>query len=199
MNYETLTADEILAALNLLPDVVIEQIKREDVVLAGGLIRDIVTGVPPKDIDIFCHSRAQAERLALEASPFVRQSLFAFSVSIGGLPVQYVFYKEFTDDWELISQFDFRACCAGVSWKNGWWVGIAVEGFHEDCRTKILRFMSQTKDAGKLTALGRALNLAKKGWTLSTNEAAKILTHFEPEFTNERVTYAFRPGYGGTR
>jgi hypothetical protein len=59
--------------------------------------------------------------------------------------------------------------------------------------------MSQAKDAGKLTALDRALKLSRKGWMLSTGEAAAIITHFEPTFEPERVRYAFRPGYGGHR
>ena len=194
-----------MAVLNLLPNIVIEQLRRENVVLAGGIIRDVVAGLPVKDIDIFCHSAEQAERLALEASPFVKHTLFAYTVALS-LPVQYVYYKDFADSEALVNMFDFRACGASLEWVNyswafpsGGWVGHALDGFHEDCSSRTLHFMSQPKDAGKLTALDRALKLARKGWTLSTSEAARIISHFEPSFTPERVHYAFRPGYGGTR
>jgi hypothetical protein len=200
MKFEMLTTLEVYNVLRLIPAAVQAQLVREDVVVAGGAIRDTVTGLPVKDLDIFCHSEEQAERLAAEVSPFVRHTLFAYSVTLDGIPVQYVFYKDFTTPEDLISQFDFRACCAGVYWTNVFgWSGVAVEGFHADCNSRVLRFMSQVKDAGKLTALARALSLAQKGWKLSTEEAAAIITHFSPTHTLEQVRYAFRPGYGGRR
>lgn len=204
MTHETLTPLEVMAVLNMLPAVVIEQLRRENIVLAGGIIRDTVAGLPVKDVDIFCQSREQAERLARELTgPFLsaHESLFAFTVDgLNGLklPIQYVFYKEYGDAADLVSQFDFRVCCAGIYWADGW-RSTAVYGFHADCAGRVLHFMSQAKDAGKLTALGRALKLAQKGWKLSTQEAAAIITHFEPTFQPERVKHAFRPGYGGSR
>jgi hypothetical protein len=211
MNFETLTNSEIESVMDRVPSAVKGQLIRENVVLAGGVIRDTVAGLPIKDLDIFCHSREQAERLALEVSPFVKRTLFAFSVDLG-IPVQYVFYKDFTDAKDLVSQFDFRACCAGIYYTRAFgWSGVAVEGFHADCAGKLLTFMSQQKDEGKLTALGRALSFAKKGWTLSASQAADIILHwqgvkpnpdelFGVDFTYEdrhaEVVHAFRPCYG---
>lgn len=212
---ERLNIVEIESVLDHVPPFVQEQMKRENVVLAGGLIRDVIAGLPVKDVDIFCHSQEQAERLAMEAGTYVTKTLFAFTVKTLRLPVQYVFYKEFADATELVSQFDFRACCAGIYWEpacglatadylGGRWVGIAADGFHVDCEDKELRFMSQKKDEGMLTALGRALKLTAKGWHLSTNEAAAIITHWQGakptdvdyEFRREGVYAAFRPHYG---
>lgn len=204
MNFETLTPAEVRRVFELIPAPVISQLQRENVVLAGGVIRDTVAGLPVKDVDIFCHSEEQAARLAGEASTFVRHTLFAYSVDLG-IPIQYVYYKDFTDARDLVSQFDFRACCAGIYWYGCYnsatgqpahWEGVAVEGFHSDCTARQLHFMSQPKDNGKLTALGRALQLAKKGWTLSTDEAASIVTHWQGDTTQrERIRRAFRPGY----
>jgi hypothetical protein len=197
VTYESLTITEIEAVLALVPGAVQEQLKREAIVLAGGLIRDTVAGVQVKDVDIFCHSEWQAEKLATEVSPFVRHTTFAYSVQMA-LPVQYVYYKDFEDAKDLISQMDFRACCAGIYWDReaATWVGVAVEGFRDDCRARELHFMSQLKDAGKLTALGRALEFAKRGWTLSTDEAVAIITHYDPLKTADAVRHAFRPCYG---
>lgn len=216
MTFEPLTNLEIDTVLHLLPAAVQAQLQRENVVLAGGVIRDTVAGLPVKDIDIFCHSEEQAERLAREVSTFVQHTLFAYSVNLG-IPIQYVYYKDFTDARDLVSQFDFRACCAGLYWDEAFglganlgssWRGVAVEGFHADCAERQLRFMSQPKDNGKLTALGRALRLAKKGWTLSTDEAASIIEHWQGRWEGEaimppadltarreRIRCAFRPGY----
>jgi hypothetical protein len=209
VTFECLTATDISAALARVPQIVREQLQRESVVLAGGCIRDTLAGLPVKDVDVFCHSREQAERLAFEAAPLVRQSLFAFSVDLGGFPVQYIFYKEFKDARDLVQQFDFRACCAGIYFRgteergsyytDARWEGVAVEGFRADCRDRVLRFMSQEKDRDKLTALRRAFGFALKGWTISNEELTGIITHFEPTLDAERVRGSFRPAYGGHR
>jgi hypothetical protein len=210
MTFESLTQAEINAVLERVPVAVQRILQREDVVLAGGVIRDTLAGLPVKDVDIFCHSAEQAERLALQLSPFVRHTTFAYTVDVLGTEVQFVFYKDFADAKDLIRQFDFRACCASVYWqgqtratdeggfaeRGGYWQGVAVEGFRADCREHVLRFMSQEKDAGKLTALGRALHLAKRGWTLSVDEAASIITHWQPKADHAEVRRSFRPAYG---
>ncbi len=208
MKFEELTRDEIYRVLAHVPASVHNILKVDDVVLAGGVIRDTLAGLPVKDIDIFCHSEAQAERLALRTSSFIRRTTFAFTAPLKGeLPVQFVFYKDFVDAKDLVRQFDFRACCAGIYWRcdiyrevglskpNGW-EGIAVEGFRQDCQERVLRFMSQKKDENKLTALRRALDFARKGWTISNEELTAIVTHFEPGLEVERVKRSFRPAYG---
>jgi hypothetical protein len=204
MTFERLTQDEVTHVLSLLPAVVYQQLQRENVVLAGGAIRDTLAGIPVKDIDIFCHSEEQAARLALELAPFARHTTFAYTVPLEGLPVQYVYYKDFTTPEDLVQQFDFRACCAGIYWTATpdarpfppMWVGLAVEGFHADVEARVLRFMSQLKDAGKLTALRRALDFVPKGWTISNEDLTGILTHFEPSIQPDRARRSFRPCYG---
>ena len=203
MTFELLTQDEITRVLSLVPAPVLAQMQRENVVLAGGAIRDVLAGLPVKDIDIFCHSEEQARRLATEVSTFVRHTTFAYTASIGPLPIQYVFYKDFTTAEDLVQQFDFRACCAGVYWQPyargpvmGLWNGVAVEGFHADAVARVLTFMAQQKDAGKLTALRRALDFAQKGWTISNLELAGIVTHFAPSLPADIVRGSFRPCYG---
>ena len=215
MNYEILTNEEIVRALSNVPAAVRGILQREDVVLAGGAVRDTMAALPAKDVDIFCHSREQAEKLAKQlagfdpSAPEVRETMFAFSVDFYGVPVQFVFYKDFSDARDLISQFDFRACCVGIYW-DGCWCGVAVEGFREDCAARVLRFMSQAKDEHKLTALRRALTFAGKGWTISNAELARILLHWQDvkmtkatydayEAEHAKVVHAFRPGYGGRR
>lgn len=200
MKFETLTEAEIAAVLTHIPLNVLQIIalEMEPVVIAGGVIRDTVATLPVKDVDIFCRSGDQAERLAKVLSPFVRRTTFAYSVLEYDRPIQFVYYKGFTDASDLIGQFDFRACCAGILWDqpSARWVGLAVEGFREDCLSKALRFMAQAKDAGKLTALGRALQLAKRGWDLPTDEAAAIVTHWQPTLDVVGARRAFRPHYG---
>jgi len=217
MTFEKLKPSVIQDVLYKVPDSVRFQLQTNNVVLAGGCIRDTVAGLPIKDVDIFCHSGEQAEKLATEVSTFVKCTTFAYTVKLDGVLVQYVYYKDFTDVTDLISQFDFRACCAGIYWEDNHmycdhelsaFKGIAVEGFHADCSSKTLTFMSQLKDSGKLTALGRALAFAARGWTLSTDEAAAIIVHWqeadpaviqvaEPrEERRLRVVRCFRPHYG---
>jgi hypothetical protein len=215
MNFTSLALEEIRRVIAYIPTAAYIAIIREpgpDPVVAGGLVRDVFAGLEPKDVDIFCHSEEQAERLAFQAAngkpERVRKTTFAYSVLGLSLPVQFIFYKEFATVEELVGQFDFRACCAGMRFRDDsahgghagafGWEGIAVDGFREDCRDKVLRFMSQDKDRDKLTALRRALNFAAKGWKIENEEVGKILTHFDTRLTlePERVARAFKPAYG---
>jgi hypothetical protein len=198
MSLENLKLRDMYRVLRQVPSVVRAQMRRENVVLAGGIIRDTVAGLPVKDIDLFCHSGEQAERLALEASTYVKHTTFAYTAEGFPLPVQYVFYKDYKDAPDLISQFDFRACCAGIFYDQAarMFQGVSVEGFNADCRDRVLRFMSQEKDKEKLTALRRALDFSTKGWTISNDEVTNILVHFEPTFKPDRVRLSFRPCYG---
>jgi hypothetical protein len=205
VTFQSVNKELIERVLWLVPEPVQAQLQRENVVLAGGCIRDTAAWLEVKDLDIFCHSEEQASRLAHEVSPLVRHTTFAYSVELNGKPVQYVFYKDFTDIYDLIGQFDFRACCAGLRWNPLMgWDGIAVDGFLEDCDARVLHFMSQKKDEGKLTALRRALNFAKKGWSIKDGDVAGILLHWQGAKPDELdyaekhadVCYGFRPCYG---
>lgn len=199
MNFVELTHEEIRDVLAHVPHDILALARRENVVIAGGVVRDTIAKLPVKDIDIFCHSREQAERLALLSSPFVHHTTFAYSVEVAGAHVQFIFYKEFETPEELIGQFDFRACCAGVYFDASAleWRSTAVQGFEDDCRTRRLLFLSQPKDSGKLTPLARALHFVSKGWTIDTNELSGIVTHWSPIHDREAVKRSFRPAYGG--
>lgn len=223
MNYEILTDVEKTAVLCNIPAAVQDAMRSASavgLVLAGGVLRDTLAGLPVKDVDIFCHSETQAETVAVElqfklygTAAGVNRSMFAYSLDVDGLPVQFVYYKDFDDAYGLVSQFDFRACCAGMWCDSSAWHGVAVEGFREDCANRVLRFMSQAKDQRKLTALRRALTFAHKGWTISNAELARIILHWQDikpdaiafpsderyESLHAEVVHAFRPGYGGRR
>lgn len=209
MTFERLTKEEVERVLSLLPPAVLKQLQRENVVLAGGCIRDVLAGIPVKDLDVFCHSEKQAEHLAMAVSPFARHTTFAYSVVVAPcpLPIQFIYYKDFSNAEDLISQMDFRACCAGIYWDGNEFVGVAVDGMRFDCQARELHFMSQKKDEGKLTALRRALDFSRKGWTISNEELADIIVHYEdtvaplalPSSRTERrasVVKSFRPAYG---
>lgn len=192
-----LAPETVDAVLRFVPHAVKEILMHNRVTLAGGAIRETVTGGAVKDIDIFCHSEAEALRLASTLGPVAR-SLNAYNVTADGLPVQFVFFRDYTDAEDLISQFDFRACCAAVYWDvfQGW-RGIAVDGFEQDCKRRVLTFLRQPKDAGSLVPLQRALRLAEKGWHLPAKQTEAILTHWDATIAAEHVRRSLKPSYGG--
>ena len=182
-------------------------------VLAGGFIRDVLLGETPKDLDVFCASAMDADwcaKLATDALAVewplvnVRRSTFSRTIQADpeALPAQFVFYREFLDAEDLVSQFDFRACAAGIYWDptQGEFRGVCVSGFYEDLAAKRLTFLHQPKDAGSLVPLKRALHLAAKGWKLPDESTAAILGHWQPSLAQETTLRSLRPGsYGGRR
>lgn len=192
-------SDEIVAAvLANIPGALFDVLKTQRVVLAGGVVRDAVSGDKVKDVDVFCHSREDAARLALSLG-VVRTTTFSSSVELG-LPVQFVFYREYSSPAELIRQFDFRACGAAVYYTENGFVGVALEGFEEDVKARRLTFLHQPKDEGSLVPLKRVMHFVQKGWRISDDGLSGILSHFEPTLKPERVSLALRPhSYGGRR
>ena len=191
MTIDQLKPWDVLRVLASLPDPVRRLMVSEPTrVLAGGFIRDILAGDEPKDLDVFCATRQESDWCALLlAGPLgeVRNSTFSRTVD-SDLPVQFVFYREFLDAEDLISQFDFRACAAGIYWcpNRREFVGVCVSGFYGDLEAKRLTFLHQQKDAGSLVPLKRALHLATKGWKLPDESVAGILTHWQPALLPDR-------------
>ena len=75
-------------------------------VLAGGVIRDVIAGCSVKDIDIFCPDTETASRCALGLGT-VRRSRYAFNVRVCGMPVQFIYFGTFRSVEELVSQLTF--------------------------------------------------------------------------------------------
>jgi hypothetical protein len=183
-------------------------------VLAGGVIRDVIAGGEVKDIDVFVPTKDQAYKLAKEIQglniwrqipdPYIpepKKSLNAYNVEVDGIPVQFVFYREFIDAEDLISQFDFLACCAGISFDPvaGEFRGVNVEGFYHDVQKRLLTFRFQVKDAGGLVPLRRALKLVAKGWKIKDRDVAGILHHWREDIEVDACAGAMGYSYGGKR
>lgn len=171
-------------------------------VLAGGFIRDVLLGEEPKDLDVFCATRDDSFWCAASVGKHVKGSTFSRTVMDFDTPVQFVFYREFLDAEDLVSQFDFRACATGIYWcpNRREFVGVCVSGFYEDLAAKRLTFLHQPKDEGSLVPLKRALHLAAKGWKLPDESVAGILTHWQPTLQPESTLQSLRPrSYGGRR
>ena len=225
---EALSPAEVDRVISQVPEMALFLLKTSHAVLAGGFVRDVLLGLSPKDLDIFCDSANEANLAAYYATLYtpgarVKRSTYARSVELGGMPVQFVFYREFASAGDLVSQFDFRACAAGVYWstEREAWQGVCVSGFHEDLANRRLTFLHQPKDAGSLVPLKRALHLVSKGWKLPDESVAGILTHWRPSLADQpeepnplsplglpnlrpsgsaSVLRSLRPGsYGGTR
>jgi hypothetical protein len=186
--------------LGSLPEIVLQQMKEDDVVLAGGAIRSIVTGEQIRDIDIFCHSEEQAARLALDAShgSLIKKTFLSFTINLNGLIVQYVYYKPFIDGLDLIKSFDYLMSCAEIHWDKATesFVGLCLEGFYTDCATKTLTFRKAEKDRGTLCPLRRALKFTSRGWAISDCDLGDILHHYKPEIDPYEAASACAPAYG---
>lgn len=203
---QQLHSEDVQAVLRLLPWQAFDALMRFPCFLAGGAIRDRVSGGAAKDLDLFCRTREEADSFAAYYGEYKRTT-FANTLKRSGfpnLPIQFVHYREFIDAEDLISQFDFLACAAAIFYdkQTARFVGVSLEGFYEDCAEKRLTFLQQPKDKGSLIPLKRAMHLAERGWKLPDDGLANILVHFEPVLAlkPERLTRALRPSsYGGRR
>lgn len=187
-----------------IPRVVLLQLQNDsNVVLAGGVIRSCQADEAIEDVDVFCNSKEKAEQLALEVAhnrESVVQTSCAYSVWHEDTKIQYIFYSPFKNAEDLVQQFDFLACSAGIWYdENRRTQSICLKGWEEDVNEKKLTFMQRDKDKGSLVPLRRALNFVKRGWSISDGELAKIVHHFNPSIPLNTTRGSFKYGYNQDR
>jgi hypothetical protein len=176
------TAEDYKRVFDTIPLIIREQLGTNDIVIAGGFIRDSLLGLSPSDIDIFVKTKDLANQLASDVAYGhqglgITETSCSFTLINNGLIIQYVYCRPFTTPESLINEFDFRCC--GVAFSN---IGnkttalvSKVEGFEQDTRDRRLVFRCANYNKGNLGALTRAFKFTAKGWFLSEEEMAKIV------------------------
>lgn len=174
------TVNEYQRVIASIPEHIQEQLKTNDILVAGGFIRDILVDLPVSDLDIFCKTDEIAKTLAEYGNDGlgVVKTECSYTVLHGDLKIQYIYCRPFTDPDSLINEFDFTCCGVALKWEGGYWKYYAVAGFEEDTRDQVLVFRNADYNRGNLGALSRAFKFTARGWFLSQLEMAKIVHHY---------------------
>ena len=173
------TSEDYERVIDQIPAIVVEQLKNNDVVLAGGFIRDTLLGLPVSDLDIFCKSKELAKSLSeVDGELGILETSCSFTRIVDGLKIQYIYSRPFEAALPLIEDFDFTCCGVALVWYFSSWIWYKVDGFESDASDMKLVFRCAEFNKGNLNALGRAFKFVQKGWYLPEAEQVKLIHHY---------------------
>lgn len=171
--------------MSRIPKDVRELVKYHKLFIAGGILRALVAGERPSDIDLFGESKDRLHFAALDLSTRRRGRLHetdnAFTVlSSPRMPVQFIHrwtYEPGAAGAEkLLSEFDFTVCQAAIWWgEDETWRSVVSEAFYPDlaARRLVYTFPQREEDAGG--SMLRVRKYLARGYTIQAGSLGGVI------------------------
>jgi hypothetical protein len=145
--------------------------------VAGGYVRDIISGREPKDIDVFVENGQTAkdvqDRLEWDLES-ARTKENKNSVTVDSYdplvtmpPIQIVNRWYVWPPEELVETFDWGICQAAVYYDGREWQGVCTQAFIDDLTNETATYMAPDRDEDAGASVLRMVKLARKGYTIS--------------------------------
>ena len=181
MKMEKLDKIDMKWILRRLPRQVREQMKKADLVLAGGFIRACIAGQDVNDIDMFASTPKEAEYAADAMKAELNGTLFktdnAYTVKGLAVPIQYVHRWVFDNPSSVVESFDFTIARAAIWFDRAdyCWESAIDPDFYRDLagRRLIYRSPERNEDAGG--SMLRVLKFYKRGYRIPIDSLGAVL------------------------
>lgn len=178
-----LTQNDVHYCLSRLPKDLVTLMKERDLLLAGGFIRETISGGKVKDIDFFGHDKKGLEMAAMSlalsrkgARMFSTDNAFTV-LSPPRLPVQFITRWLTTNGNEdYLKNFDFTVCQAGIWWDHDTreWTSGCHEDFYADLAAKRLVYTFPQRDEEVGGSMIRMKKFMKRGYDIQIWSLAGI-------------------------
>ena len=157
----------------------------QDVVVAGGFLRCVVTKERVKDIDLFSKTKEQARQAAFyldtlnsdrkDAEMVVSKNAYSLK-GIEGHFVQFIHRWVHPDPESLIKSFDFTIARAAL-WYDPLkgWDSLVDENFYPDVAARRLNFQHPDRQEDPAGSLMRVLKFVKKGYSIPNESLAGVV------------------------
>lgn len=182
-----LTTTDLQLVVRRIPRDVRDLMMREPLFLAGGFIRECISGGKVQDIDMFGISKEDLgiiahhlylSRMQAGETPKRHETKCAYSVfSPPRVPVQFIHAWCYDDPNKLIDELDFTVCQAAVwySRESKGWRSIISDGFYPDlaARRLVYTFPKRVEAAGG--SLMRVRKFLARGWNIQAHSLAGVV------------------------
>jgi hypothetical protein len=194
----SLTYHDLQFALLRTPKQLLEIMKRREwsgkIFIGGGFLRSIVAGDPVNDVDVFCGSKDDAERLretlAAETESRVWTTDNAFTILGTNPPIQIIHRWSFGSGPSVADSFDFTCCCAAFWFDRhgdgapddvdnggtGKWRSYCDSRFYCDVAGKRLIYRNPVRNEDAGGSMLRVLKYYQKGYRIPLDSLADVIT-----------------------
>jgi len=166
----------------MIPGDLVELMKHDQLYLAGGAIRAIISGEEISDWDMFGPDATKlkilAQSLTGTRSPGCRlwSTKYAYTVlSNNRKPVQFIKRWLYSDPSHLVRDFDFSICSAAIWWEKDQWHTKCHPAFYPDLAARRLRYLNPSRDEDAGGSLLRVTKFLKRGYSIAPEDLAKVM------------------------
>jgi len=152
----------------------------EQIIIAGGFIRSVITGEPISDIDIFAGDKEASEKLAIELINN-KKELYktdnAITIRTFKIPIQFIHRWVYDNPIDVILSFDFSICQAAI-WYNkdkNKWSSQCADSFYSDLAAKRLVYLSPIRNEDAGGSLLRVLKYYQRGYRIPLDSFGAVL------------------------
>lgn len=151
--------------------------------LAGGYLRDTFMRLEPSDIDLFMSKDTDQEEIVKEITTLLgcepEKTINAYTWQPAHrIPVQLIVRWRYDQPAGVLASFDFTNSLAAVWYSNGDFKLLTGDGYWKALATKTLVWAKPANDPSPGGALLRIIKFAQRGWHISLQDLAEVVSAF---------------------
>jgi hypothetical protein len=179
-----LTNTDLHYVVSRLPKDIAKLIKDFNLIVAGGFIRETISGGIVSDIDVFgsdeCILQAAAKELESKREgcrKFATKNAITI-LSPPRLPVQFILRWVFPDRIFCIDSFDFTVCQAAIWFDTSsqTWQSIIADDFYPDLAAKRLVYTYPQRDEDAGGSMLRIRKFIQRGYSIQSLSMAGVIS-----------------------
>lgn len=176
-----LTPTDLHFVVSRIPHDVVDLMKKDPVILAGGFIRSTIMGEKPSDVDLFGKSEPELKALAykLSASRKARPHETKNAITVLApprLPVQFITRWTFDTLEATSDSFDFTICQAAIRFHEKKWESHVSEGFYPDLAARRLVYTSPSRNEDAGGSILRVRKFLSRGFNIQAPSLAAVIS-----------------------
>jgi len=148
-------------------------------VLAGGFIRDTLTGADPKDVDLWVRddvAETAIHKALVQDTETFKVSPWATTYLSRWCPIQVIKW-EFTTLGDLLRHFDFSVCQAAVTYSDNW-IGLTSDEFTTDIINKVIHYNTEQHKFLAASDVWHMTRLLSKGYRIPKSELIQVMSRY---------------------
>jgi len=178
---QNLTNNDLHFVVSRLPkDVRSLMTKYNNLMVAGGFIRSIITREKVSDIDIFGESKDMLEKAAREIALNRKGRIYETDNAVTVLssprhPLQFIHRWLYTNLVSLSDSFDYTVCQAVIAFRDNKWISVCSDMFYPDLAARRLNYTCPQRSEDVGGSMLRMRKFLSRGYTIQALSMAKVI------------------------